>query len=60
MDKTECLRTGCDGCICSTCQHQGFDCECHRENSGPIRECDDYDEMMGEQIKLDSLWKEDV
>lgn len=51
--KKECKKKGCEGCICTTCQHQGFDCECHMENSKPITFCEDYDEMMGEQIKLD-------
>ncbi|MBO4376315.1 MAG: hypothetical protein IKY04_07515 [Lachnospiraceae bacterium] len=48
----ECNKSKCDNCICMTCQHQGFDCECEKENSGPITSCEDYDEMMGEQIKL--------
>ena len=46
-EKMLCKQVGCAGCICTTCQHQGFDCRC-----GPITTCDDYDEMMGEQIKL--------
>ena len=50
--KQECKQVGCAGCICTTCQHQGFDCRCEEENSAPITVCEDYDEMMGEQIKL--------
>jgi len=51
--KKECSKRGCSRCICSTCMHQGFDCECNIENSKPITTCDDYDEMTGEQIKLE-------
>ena len=51
-EKQECKQVGCAGCICTTCQHQGFDCRCEEENSAPITACDDYDEMMGEKIKL--------
>lgn len=51
--KKECPKKSCDRCLCSTCMHQGFDCVCESENTKLVRHCDDYDEMSGEQMKLD-------
>lgn len=48
-----CKKKDCDNCICSTCMHQEFDCECSEVNKKAIRTCDDYDQMQGEQMKLD-------
>ena len=48
-----CKKKDCDRCICSTCMHQGFDCQCSEVNKKAIRACDDYDEMQGEQMKLE-------
>lgn len=48
-----CEKKECEMCICSTCMHQGFDCDCSREKTGAVRVCEDYDEMQGEQMRLD-------
>ncbi|MCR5753613.1 MAG: hypothetical protein K6G30_02205 [Acetatifactor sp.] len=49
----KCDKEGCENCICITCMHQGFDCECAEEKTGPITLCDDYDQMGGEQLTLE-------
>lgn len=48
-----CKKKDCERCLCSTCMHQGFDCECSEVNKKAIRACDEYDEMQGEQMKLE-------
>lgn len=53
MDKKRCKQKDCDRCICSTCMHQGFDCDCGDINPKPVQECEDYDEMQGEQLRLE-------
>lgn len=47
-----CEQKECGNCLCSTCMHQGFDCNCSEENKGAVRSCEDYDEMQGEQLRL--------
>jgi len=47
-----CSKTACETCICSTCMHQDFDCQCFKEREGPVYRCDDYDQMGGEQLTL--------
>lgn len=51
-DQNMCKKEQCQICICSTCMHQGFDCDCGGENNGAVRLCEDYDEMQGEQLQL--------
>lgn len=51
MDK-KCNEINCEKCICSTCMHQGFDCDCKTRNQHFFFECEDYDEMQGQQMKL--------
>lgn len=54
-DKRICKKKECDKCICITCMHQGFDCDCSLENRKAVHFCEDYDEMQGEQLRLDFL-----
>lgn len=51
MDK-KCEETDCEQCICNTCMHQGFDCDCRTRNAHTFFECEDYVEMQGQQMKL--------
>lgn len=51
-EKCMCKKEQCQTCICNTCMHQGFDCDCGTENDGVVRSCEDYDEMQGEQLQL--------
>lgn len=48
-----CRKEECEKCLCSTCMHQGFDCNCSEENKHAVRSCEDYDEMQGEQMKME-------
>lgn len=48
-----CKKKECEKCLCSTCMHQGFDCNCSEENKSAVQTCEDYDEMQGEQLRLE-------
>lgn len=48
-----CKKKECEKCLCSTCMHQGFDCNCSEENKRAVQTCEDYDEMQGEQLRLE-------
>ena len=50
--KNMCNKEQCQTCICSTCMHQGFECDCGEENRCAAGACEDYDEMPGQQMQL--------
>ena len=55
MENDLCTRKECERCLCTTCMHQGFDCDCTKIHKRAVNSCEDYDEMPGEQISLGEL-----